>query len=79
MVIFLRLMATLFFFPLSQDWKEVTNIMACNVKPLVVLFGFFVCGAAYDTLDPSIAGVMGIVYLCLVVWTLFRYVTKKMM
>ena len=77
-IICLRLLGTVMFFPMSQNWKEVANIMACNVKPLVVLFGFFVCGAAYDTLDPSIAGVMGIVYLCLVGWTVFRYFSKQL-
>jgi hypothetical protein len=77
-VIFLRLIGTLLFFPMSQDWKEVANIMACNVKPLVVLFGFFVCGVAYDTLDKTIAGVMGVVYLCLVVYSLWKYFTKQL-
>lgn len=77
-IIFFRFLGTMLFFPMSQNWKEVANIMACNVKPLVVLFGFFVCGAAYDTLDPAVAGVMGIVYLCLVGWTVFRYFSKQL-
>ena len=76
-VMAMRLLATIMFFPMSQNWKEVSNILACNVKPLVALFGFFVCGAAYDTLDPSIAGVMGIVYLALVVVSVFRYFAKN--
>jgi hypothetical protein len=78
LIILMRLLGTIMFFPMSQNWKEVANIMACNVKPLVVLFGFFVCGAAYDTLDPSIAGVMGVVYLALVGWTVFRYFSKQL-
>jgi hypothetical protein len=77
-VIFLRLIATLLFYPMSQNWKEVANIMACNVKPLVILFGFFVCGAAYDKLDPTIAGIMGVVYLMLVAWTVWKYFSKQM-
>ena len=77
-IILMRLLGTIMFFPMSQNWKEVANIMACNVKPLVVLFGFFVCGAAYDKLDPSIAGVMGVVYLALVGWTVFRYFSKQL-
>lgn len=77
-VIFLRLIGTLLFYPMSQNWKEVANIMACNVKPLVILFGFFVCGAAYDKLDPTIAGVMGIVYLMLVVYSVWKYFSKQM-
>ena len=76
-IIFLRLLATLFFLPISQNWKEVANIMACNVKALVILFGFFVCGAAYDTLDPMIAGVMGIVYIALVAFSIWKYFTKN--
>jgi len=78
LIILMRLLGTIMFFPMSQNWKEVANIMACNVKPLVVLFGFFVCGAAYDKLDPSIAGVMGVVYLALVGWTVFRYFSKQL-
>jgi hypothetical protein len=77
-LIFLRLMGTLLFYPMSQNWKEVANIMACNVKPLVILFGFFVCGSAYDTLDPTIAGIMGIVYLILVVHTVWKYFSNKL-
>ena len=76
-LIFLRMIGTMVFLPISQDWKEVANIMACNVKPLVILFGFFVCGAAYDALDPIIAGVMGVVYMCLVAWTVFKYFSKQ--
>ena len=77
-LIALRLIATLCFYPMSQNWKEVANIMACNVKPLVVLFGFFVCGAAYDTLEPTMAGIMGIVYLMLVAWTIWKYFSKQL-
>lgn len=77
-IIFMRLIGTLLFYPMSQNWKEVANIMACNVKPLVILFGFFVCGAAYDTLDPIIAGVMGIVYLMLVGWSVWKYFSKQL-
>ena len=72
-IVFMKLISTLLFFPPSQNFKEVTNIMACNVKPLVVLFGFFACGVAYNTLDPTIAGVMGIVYIMLVAWTMIKY------
>lgn len=69
----LRFIGTLCFLPMSQNWKEVANIMACNVKPLVILFGFFVCGSAYDTLDPTVSGVMGVVYLILIAFTLIKY------
>ena len=77
-IIFLRMIGTMVFLPMSQNWKEVANIMACNVKPMVVLFGFFVCGAAYDALDPVIAGVMGVVYMCLVGWTVFKYFSRTL-
>ena len=69
----LRLVGTICFLPMSQNWKEVANILACNVKPLVILFGFFVCGSAYDKLDPTVSGVMGIVYLMLIAFTLIKY------
>ena len=77
-IIYLRLMGTLLFYPMSQNWKEVANIMACNVKPLVILFGFFVCGAAYDKLDKTVAGVMGVVYLFLVAKTIWKYFSKQL-
>lgn len=71
-LIFARLVTTLLFFPMSQNWKEVSSILACNAKSLIVMFGFFVCGAAYDALDPVISGIMGIVYLLLVMWTVWK-------
>jgi len=74
----LRLLGTMCFLPMSENWKEVANIMACNVKPLVTLFGFFVCGSAYDTLDPTVSGVMGIVYLILVSYSLIKYFRSQM-
>jgi hypothetical protein len=70
-----RFIATVCFYPMSQAWKDVTNILACNISSLVILFGFFCCGAAYDTLDESIAGIMGIVYLCLIGWTIWKHVS----
>jgi hypothetical protein len=77
-IIFMRLIGTICFLPMAQNWKEVANIMACNVKTIAVLFGFFVCGSAYDTLDPIIAGIMGIVYLMLVVFTLWKHFSNQL-
>ena len=76
-ILVLRFVATLVFLPMSQNWKEVSNIMACNVTALVVLFGFFACGCAYDTLDSDIASIMGIIYLALVAITLFKKKSKE--
>jgi len=76
-VIFLRLIGTICFLPMSQNWKEVANIMACNVKSIVILFGFFACGAAYDNLDTTVSGIMGIVYLMLVAYTMWKYFSSK--
>ena len=75
-VIFLRFIVTLIFLPMSQDWQQIAKTMACNVKVLVILFGFFATGAAYESLDAVIAGVMGIVYLMLVSYTVVKYFTK---
>jgi len=75
-LVFVRFLATICFYPMSQAWKDVTNILACNVTSLVILFGFFCCGAAYDTLDESIAGIMGIVYLCLIGFTIWKKVSS---
>lgn len=77
-IMFLRLVGTLLFYGISQNWKEVSNIMACNVKPLVALFGFFVCGSAYDTLDPVIAGMMGITYLILVCHAIWKLISGQL-
>jgi hypothetical protein len=76
-VIFLRLLGTILFLPMSQNWKEVANIMACNVKAIVIMFGFFACGAAYDNLDSTVSGIMGIVFLLLVIHTLWKYFSKR--
>ena len=76
LVVFLRFIATLIFLPMSQDWKKIAKTMACNVKVLVILFGFFATGAAYESLDAVIAGVMGIVYLVLVGYTIIQYFRK---
>ena len=73
LVIFLRLIVTLLFLPMSQNWGEIAKIMTCNVKVLVILFGFFATGAAYESLDAVIAGVMGIVFLMLVAYTVIQY------
>ena len=75
--VFIRLISTVCFLPMSQNWKEISNIMACNVKTLVVLFGFFACGVAYDTLDSNIASMMGVVYLILVIITIWKSFNKK--
>jgi hypothetical protein len=75
--VYIRLIATVCLLPISQNWKEISNIMACNVKTLVVLFGFFACGVAYDTLDPDVASVMGVVYLLLVIITVWRGFQQK--
>lgn len=74
----LRLLGTLFFLPMSQNWKEVANIMACNAKAIVVLFGFFACGAAYDNLDATVSGIMGVIFLMLVIHTLWKHFSSKM-
>ena len=76
-VIFIRLITTLCVFPMIQNWKEVSNIMACNAKTIVIMFGFFVCGAAYDNLDSTIAGIMGIIYLILVAHTLWKFFSSQ--
>ena len=78
LVIFVRLVGTLCFFPMIQNWREVSNIMACNAKSIAILFGFYVCGAAYDNLDPTVAGVMGIIYMILVIYTLWKFFSSQM-
>jgi hypothetical protein len=76
-LLYLRLLITVCLLPLMQNWKEVANIMACSVKTIAIVFGYFVCGAAYDNLDSTISGIMAIVYLILVVHTIYKYFKKK--
>ena len=76
-LLYLRLLITICLLPLIQNWKEVANIMSCNVKTIAVIFGYFACGAAYDNLDPTISGIMALVYMFLVVYTIYKYFTKK--
>jgi hypothetical protein len=75
-IMYLRLLITICLLPLIQNWKEVANIMSCNVKIIAIIFGYFVCGAAYDNLDQTISGIMAIVYLILVVHTIYKYFKK---
>lgn len=76
-LVFARLIITVCLLPLMENWKEVGNIMACNVKTIAVIFGYFVCSAAYDNLHSTTSGIMGIVYLLLVGYTIYRFFTTK--
>ena len=76
-LLYLRLLMTICLLPLMQNWKEVANIMSCSVKTIAIVFGYFACGAAYDNLDPTISGIMAIVYLILVVHTIYKYFKGK--
>lgn len=77
LIIFLRLLATLLFLPMIQNWKEVSNIMSCNAKILVIFFSLFVYISASKNLDSTTANMMGLVYLCLVSYTLWKFVTSE--
>ena len=76
-LVFARLIITMCLLPLMENWKEVGNIMACNVKTIVIIFGYFVCSTAYEHLSRTISGVMGIVYLLLVIYTMVKFFTSK--
>jgi hypothetical protein len=76
-VIFIRLVGTLCFFPIIENWKDVSNILACNAKSIAILFGFFVCGSAYANLDQTVAGIMGIIYMILVGHTLWKFFSSQ--
>lgn len=71
-VMFIRLVALLVLYPIANGWKRVSNIFRCNAMPLVILFGFFVVGAAYDTLDSTVSGAMGVVYLIFLIIAAFK-------
>ena len=77
-IIWCRFIGLVFFYGLSSNWNEVSHILACNSTILVVIFGFLACGAAYDTLDPTIAGIMGIVYLCLIAFKMLMHFRKDL-
>jgi hypothetical protein len=76
-ILYLRLLMTICILPLMQNWKEVANIMSCNVKTIAVVFGYFVCGAAYENLDSTISGIMAIVFLLIVVHIIYKHFKGK--
>jgi hypothetical protein len=47
------------------------KIVGCNIKILVILFGWLVCGAGFDWLDPTISLVMAIAFCVMVAKILF--------
>lgn len=58
--------------PILHDWPTLRKIVGCNVKILVILFGWLVCGAGFDYLDNTISMMMAICYCVLVakmLWT----------
>lgn len=59
------------FEPILHDWITMKKIVGCNIKILVILFGWLVCGAGFDWLDPTISLVMAIAFCVLVAKTLF--------
>jgi hypothetical protein len=59
------------FEPILHDWITLRKIVGCNIKILVILFGWLVCGAGFDWLDPTISMVMAISFCVLVAKTLF--------
>jgi hypothetical protein len=76
-LIFARLIITICLLPLMENWKEVGNIIACNIKTIAVVFGYFVCSAAYENLHSTTSGIMGIVYLLLVGYTVYKFFGSK--
>jgi hypothetical protein len=76
-ILYIRLLMTICILPLMQNWKEVGNIMACNVKIIAIVFGYFACGAAYENLDSTISGIMAIVYLIIVVNVIYKHFKGK--
>lgn len=76
-VLYIRLLMTICILPLMQNWKEVGNIMACNVKIIAIVFGYFVCGSAYENLDSTVSGIMAIVYLIIVVHVIYKHFKGK--
>lgn len=76
-VMFIRLIALLLLYPIHNGWKTVSSIFRCNALPLAILFGFFTVGSAYDTLDSTVSGAMGIVYLTLVIIAIVKKIKEK--
>jgi hypothetical protein len=76
-IIYVRFLVSIILLPLLINWKEIAHIMACNVKSIAILFGYFACTAAYNYLDSTISGMMGIVFLVMVAKTLYTYVSNQ--
>jgi hypothetical protein len=77
LILYVRLLMTICILPLMQNWKEVGNIMSCNVKIIAIVFGYFACGAAYENLDSTVSGVMAIAYLIIVVHVIYKHFKGK--
>jgi hypothetical protein len=62
---FLKFLHAILFLPVMMDKEGVRNILSCNLRFIVVFFGFLVCGSAFDYLDPTIGLMMGIGFLAM--------------
>jgi hypothetical protein len=67
----MQYLLTLLFLPLFADYKRIKKIINCNITSLSLLFGLLMCISAFQNLDTTIAITMLIVYLMMVVKTLF--------
>lgn len=64
---FVKYLATLCFLPITHDFPAVKDILRCNIKYFVLFYGWLVCGAAFDFLDPTISIMVAIGFLGLLV------------
>lgn len=68
---FVKFLGVFLLVPLISNINILGDILRCNSNSLALLFGALVLGSAYSTLDNSISVSMTVVYVLLIIKTLF--------
>lgn len=74
---FCQFLKLFIFLPAVTDWAVVKSVMSCNVTMLALVFGWLVCGAAFVSLDPTVAVIMSMVFCVLTIKSLWSEFTKE--
>ena len=64
---FFQMLKTIIFLPVVMDSNVIKTIIRCNIRGITVVYGWLVCGAAFDSIDPNVAMYMAITYCVILV------------
>ena len=73
---FCQFLKVFVFLPAVTDWAVVKSVLSCNTTVLALLFGWLVCGAAFVSLDPTVAVIMSIVFCLMTLKSLWSEFTR---